>query len=188
MSASWFNRMHWCSTDGGCDFKTSLEYQLLSALDSSSRWGKNDKTARHPKKLATTVGSEHLANSKIFWNIICASSDLTSGDKNLKWATRPRDHGNGGWSGFCSSLIISRSPSSNWTMSRKSSWNRPVSTPRWAAVVDIKRRYSRTSAQRVAWLKMGLGGDLVVSILAFYSDDPSSNPAGYLNFLYKKTK
>ena len=29
---------------------------------------------------------------------------------------------------------------------------------------------------------------LVVSILAFYSDNPSSNPAGYLNFLYKKTK
>ena len=23
---------------------------------------------------------------------------------------------------------------------------------------------------------------------AFFSDDPSSNPAGYLNFLYKKTK
>ena len=32
------------------------------------------------------------------------------------------------------------------------------------------------------------GGGLVVSIRAFYSDDPSSNPAGYLNFLYKKTK
>ena len=29
----------------------------------------------------------------------------------------------------------------------------------------------------------------MVSVPAFYSDDPSSNPAGYLiNFLYKKTK
>ena len=34
----------------------------------------------------------------------------------------------------------------------------------------------------------GRGGGLVVSILAFYSGDPSSNPAGYLNFSYKKTK
>ena len=31
-------------------------------------------------------------------------------------------------------------------------------------------------------------GGLVVSVLAFYSDNPSSNPAGNLNFLYKKTK
>ena len=28
----------------------------------------------------------------------------------------------------------------------------------------------------------------VVSALAFYSDNPSSNPGGYLNFLFKKTK
>ena len=35
---------------------------------------------------------------------------------------------------------------------------------------------------------MGRGGGLVFSILAFYSDDPSLNPAGYLNFLYEKTK
>ena len=28
----------------------------------------------------------------------------------------------------------------------------------------------------------------VVSVLAFYSDDLSSNPADYLNFLYEKTK
>ena len=35
---------------------------------------------------------------------------------------------------------------------------------------------------------MGRGGGLVFSILAFYSGDPSSNPAGYLNFLYEKTK
>ena len=35
----------------------------------------------------------------------------------------------------------------------------------------------------------GRGGGLVVSVPAFYSDDPSSNPAGYLiNFLYEKTK
>ena len=32
------------------------------------------------------------------------------------------------------------------------------------------------------------GGGLVVSVLAVYSVDPSLNPAGYLNFLYKKTK
>ena len=34
----------------------------------------------------------------------------------------------------------------------------------------------------------GSGGGLVVSILAFYSDNPSSNPDGYLIFLYQKTK
>ena len=32
------------------------------------------------------------------------------------------------------------------------------------------------------------GGGLVVSVLAFYSDDRSSNPAGYLNFLHEKMK
>ena len=31
-------------------------------------------------------------------------------------------------------------------------------------------------------------GGLPVSVLAIYSDDLSSNPAGYLNFLYEKTK
>ena len=42
-------------------------------------------------------------------------------------------------------------------------------------------------AKLTCWL--GRGGGLVVSIPAFYSDDPSSNPAGYLiNFLYEKTK
>ena len=35
---------------------------------------------------------------------------------------------------------------------------------------------------------LGCGGGLVVSVLAFNSDDPSSNPAGYLNFLYEMTK
>ena len=35
----------------------------------------------------------------------------------------------------------------------------------------------------------GHGGGRVVSVPAFYSVDPSSNPAGYLiNFLYKKMK
>ena len=34
----------------------------------------------------------------------------------------------------------------------------------------------------------GRGGGLVVSVLAFYSDYPSSNPTGYLNFRYKKMK
>ena len=31
-------------------------------------------------------------------------------------------------------------------------------------------------------------GGLVVSVLAFYSNNVSSNPAGYLKLLYKKTK
>ena len=35
---------------------------------------------------------------------------------------------------------------------------------------------------------MGRGGGLVVSVLAFYSDDPSSNPADSLNILFEKTK
>ena len=36
---------------------------------------------------------------------------------------------------------------------------------------------------------MGCGGGLVVSVPAFYSNDPSSNPADYLlNFLYEKMK
>ena len=33
-----------------------------------------------------------------------------------------------------------------------------------------------------------IGRDLVVSVLAFNYDDPSSNPAGFYNFLFKKTK
>ena len=35
---------------------------------------------------------------------------------------------------------------------------------------------------------MGRGGGLVVGVLAFYSHDLSSNPAGRLNFLNEKTK
>ena len=35
---------------------------------------------------------------------------------------------------------------------------------------------------------MGRGSGLVVSVLAFYSDNTSSNPSGYLNVMYKKTK
>ena len=34
----------------------------------------------------------------------------------------------------------------------------------------------------------GHGFGQVVGVLPFYSDNPSSNPAGYLNFLYEKTK
>ena len=48
-----------------------------------------------------------------------------------------------------------------------------------------------TSLLVVAYLStvVGRGGGLVVSIPAFYSEDPSLIPAGYLiNFLYKKTK
>ena len=35
---------------------------------------------------------------------------------------------------------------------------------------------------------VGWGGGLLVSVLALYSEDPSSYPAGYLNFLNEKTK
>ena len=36
---------------------------------------------------------------------------------------------------------------------------------------------------------MGRGGGLVVRVTAFYSDDPSLNPADYLiNFMYIKMK
>ena len=46
---------------------------------------------------------------------------------------------------------------------------------------------------QIPWIKrffcMGRGGGPVVSVLAFYSDDLSSNPADYFNnFLYEKTK
>ena len=34
----------------------------------------------------------------------------------------------------------------------------------------------------------GSGVGLVVSVLAYYSEDLSSNPAGYLNLPYKRTK
>ena len=33
---------------------------------------------------------------------------------------------------------------------------------------------------------MGCGGDLVVSVLVFFSDDPSSNPAEVYNFSVKR--
>ena len=35
---------------------------------------------------------------------------------------------------------------------------------------------------------MGLGGGPMVIVLAFYSGNQISNPAGYLNFLDKKTQ
>ena len=37
------------------------------------------------------------------------------------------------------------------------------------------------------WMVRGSGGQ-VVNVFAFYSDNPSSIPAGYLNFLHRKTK
>ena len=46
--------------------------------------------------------------------------------------------------------------------------------------------------QKVKQEKVGRGGGQVVSVLAFYSDDPSSNPAEIYNFsvklLLKRTK
>ena len=44
-------------------------------------------------------------------------------------------------------------------------------------------KYPRSKLQ-----SLGRGGGLVVSLLAFYSDDPNSNPACYLNFLHEKMK
>ena len=35
---------------------------------------------------------------------------------------------------------------------------------------------------------IGRGGGLVVSVLAFYSDIPSLNPAGFFKFLYEKMR
>ena len=39
-----------------------------------------------------------------------------------------------------------------------------------------------------ALLSQGPGGGPVVSVLAFYSDNLSSNSSGHLIFLYEKTK
>ena len=44
---------------------------------------------------------------------------------------------------------------------------------------------------RINWAKLlfilGRGGGLVDNVLAFYSNDPCLNPAGYLNFLNRKS-
>ena len=37
-------------------------------------------------------------------------------------------------------------------------------------------------------VRLGRGGGLVVSTLAYCSQDPSLNPADFLTFLYEKTK
>ena len=59
----------------------------------------------------------------------------------------------------------------------------------WAAakgrIVNAKLLLAKGARCPISWL--GHGGGLVVSTLAF-SYDPSSNPAGYLNFLIAKTK
>ena len=47
-----------------------------------------------------------------------------------------------------------------------------------AAVVD-----SSLSAEIITFLILGRGGGQGVSVLTFYSDDPSSNPAKVYNFL-----
>ena len=48
------------------------------------------------------------------------------------------------------------------------------------------------SSTRLSLSRLGRGGGLVVSVLAFYSDDPSSIPAEVYNFsvklLLKRTK
>ena len=59
-------------------------------------------------------------------------------------------------------------------------------TVSFAEAVDYQVKYLYILIDnRVLW---GHGGGQVFSALAFYSDDQSSNPAGYLNFLYEKTK
>ena len=56
-----------------------------------------------------------------------------------------------------------------------------ISQPKWH-VGFFSKRYGGQRSK-------GRGGGLVVSVLAFYSDTLSSNPADCLNnFLYKKTK
>ena len=49
-------------------------------------------------------------------------------------------------------------------------------------------RFDNNNSGTNSWEKVGCGSGRVVGILAFYSDDPSLNPAGSLNFLYEKTK
>ena len=51
-------------------------------------------------------------------------------------------------------------------------------------VINIKLLFGNCKLM----VSRGRGGSLMVSVLAFYSDDPSSILAGYLNFLYEKTK
>ena len=57
--------------------------------------------------------------------------------------------------------------------------------------MDISRsnliQKSLVILQVQTWTRLGQRGSLVVSVLAFYSDAPRSNPAGYFNYLYEKT-
>ena len=48
--------------------------------------------------------------------------------------------------------------------------------------IGSKARWQRVGIQK---LKLGRGGDQVVSVHAFYSDDPSSNPADAYSFSVK---
>ena len=68
--------------------------------------------------------------------------------------------------------------------------NVPVHTPCLARRPQLLLAWVRLLAL-LSWCERLLtrvrGGGLVVRVLTFYSDDPSSNPAGYLNFLHKKT-
>ena len=57
----------------------------------------------------------------------------------------------------------------------------------WLQQFLVNYTVAKGSTKRVL-ARLGRGGGLVVSVLAFYSHDPSLNPAGYLNFLCGKTK
>ena len=52
---------------------------------------------------------------------------------------------------------------------------------------DTDGSYLKENQFKVS-IEYGRGGGLVVCVLAFFSDDPSSNPTGYLNFMCEKTK
>lgn len=61
---------------------------------------------------------------------------------------------------------------------------------RWSGLVEHRGsvRAPDPAAPSKNWT-MGRGGNLVVSVLIFYPDEPSSNPADcWNNFLYEKTK
>ena len=66
----------------------------------------------------------------------------------------------------------------------------PTSGADDAAVAQLSRstdvRLENGEETFIMWASYG--GGVVVSVLAFYSDDPSSYPPGYLKFLYEKTK
>ena len=58
-------------------------------------------------------------------------------------------------------------------------------SPAKAEIKLAEPTYLRPTSERNKKMKTGCGGGQVVSVLAFYSDDPSSNRAGIYNFSVK---